>query len=160
MPRIEERATSDVDLEEVYRSHGPKLYRSMLLFTGDRELAADAVAEAFAQALRRGDALRSPAAWIWKTAYRVAAGELAERSRESRVPLEGAFELPDVRVVLSIAMKDLSPKQRASVALHDYAGYSLRETAAIIGSSASAVSVHLVRAHRKLKPHLEERDDA
>ncbi len=53
------------ELERVYREHGARLWRAVLAFTGDREVASDAVAEAFAQALsvligvaRR--ALRSP----------------------------------------------------------------------------------------------------
>jgi RNA polymerase sigma factor (sigma-70 family) len=143
-------------LEVVYREQGPKLYRALLLYAGDRDVASDAVAEAFAQALRRGTALRSPGRWIWKTAYRVAAGELGRRrSASARVP-ETAYEIPEAPLLLSLAMRELSPMQRASVALHDFAGYTLREVAAITGSTASAVSVHLVRAHRKLRRHLEE----
>ena len=44
--------------EDVYREHGARLLRSVLLFAGDREVADDAVAEAFAQAIRRGEGLR------------------------------------------------------------------------------------------------------
>ena len=32
-------------------------------------------AEAFAQALRRGTAIRDPRSWVWRAAYRIAAGE-------------------------------------------------------------------------------------
>lgn len=146
-------------LEAVYREQGPRLYRALLLFTGDREVASDAVAEAFAQALRRGSAVRSPERWVWRTAYRVAAGELGRRRSTSAPAPEAAYEIPEAPLLLSIAMSDLSPMQRASVALHDFAGYTLREVAAITGSTASAVSVHLVRAHRKLRRHLEEGPD-
>jgi RNA polymerase sigma factor (sigma-70 family) len=144
------------DLELVYRDQAPRLYRALLLYTGDREVASDALAEAFAQALRRGDAIRSLERWIWKTAYRVAAGELDRRRSAFGSTVEEAYEIPETPLLLSIAMRELSPMQRASVALHDFAGYKLREVAAITGSSASAVSVHLVRAHRKLRRHLEE----
>ncbi len=47
-------------LEQVYREHGARLWRAVLLASGSREVADDAVAEAFAQALRRGGALRDP----------------------------------------------------------------------------------------------------
>ena len=141
-------------LELVYREDGPRLYRALLLYAGDPEIAADAVAEAFAQALRRGDALHSPQRWIWKTAYRVAAGELQRRGLTTTDhPPEQAYEIPETPLLLSIAMRDLSPMQRVSVALHDYAGYTLREVAQITGSTPTAVSVHLVRAHRKLRKH-------
>jgi DNA-directed RNA polymerase specialized sigma24 family protein len=46
-----------------------------------------ALAEAFAQALRRGDRLTDPLAWIWRIAFRVAAGELKRRARmDHRLP--------------------------------------------------------------------------
>ena len=47
---------------ELYRAHGPGLLRNGLLYTGDREIANDAVAEAFAQAIRRAtpSGTRSP----------------------------------------------------------------------------------------------------
>ena len=144
------------ELERVYREQGAKLYRALLLYAGDREIAADAVAEAFAQALRRGAEIEMVDRWVWRTAYRVAAGELATRSTSLTDATEVTYEISDAAPILALAMRDLSPKQRASVALHDYAGYTLRETARIIGSTPSAVSVHLVRAHAKLKRHLEE----
>jgi RNA polymerase sigma-70 factor (ECF subfamily) len=148
-----------VQLEHVYREHGARLYRAILLYAGDREIAADAVAEAFAQALRRGDAIRSPERWIWKTAYRLAAGELSRRRWSSDRSGDAAYEISEAPLLLSVAMRQLSPMQRAAVALHDYAGYSLREVAAITGSTASAVSVHLVRGHKKIRRHLEDEDD-
>jgi DNA-directed RNA polymerase specialized sigma24 family protein len=147
------------ELELVYREQGPRLYRALLLYAGDREVASDAVAEAFAQALRRGEAIRSLERWIWKTSYRVATGELDRRGSAIAPAVEAVYEIPETPLLLSVAMRELSPMQRASVALHDFAGYKLREVAAITGSTASAVSVHLVRAHRKLRRHLEEEPD-
>ena len=38
-------------IERVYRQHGDAIWRAVLAFSGDREIASDAVAEAFAQAL-------------------------------------------------------------------------------------------------------------
>src|SRR4029450_9793337 len=112
------------------------------------------------QALAHVGSIRSPERWIWKAAYRIAAGELAHmhRSASSNVPDVG-YEVPEASFTLSLLMRQLSPMQRAAVALHDYAGYTLREVASITGSTASAVSVHLVRAHAKLKKQLEDRDE-
>ena len=70
------------DIEAVYRDHAARLWRSLLAWTGDTAITDDAVAEAFAQALRRGDALREPERWVWRTAYRIAAGALKERGRQ------------------------------------------------------------------------------
>ena len=51
-------------VEAVYRSVHPRLWRSLLSYTGDAELASDAEAEAFAQVLRRGDAVDDVEAWV------------------------------------------------------------------------------------------------
>ncbi len=58
-------AVGDQDrVEAVFRSVHHRLWRSLLLFTGDAELASDAVAEAFAQVLRRGAAVDDDDAWL------------------------------------------------------------------------------------------------
>lgn len=49
-----------VHLERVYEEEGARVWRAVYLYAADREVASDAVAEAFAQALRRGNDLRSP----------------------------------------------------------------------------------------------------
>jgi DNA-directed RNA polymerase specialized sigma24 family protein len=63
------------DFERLYREEAPRLWRTMVAFTGDRT-ANDVVAEAFAQCLRCGSAVR--ALWLWKAAFRIAAGQLRE----------------------------------------------------------------------------------
>jgi DNA-directed RNA polymerase specialized sigma24 family protein len=49
--------------------------------------------------------------------------------------------------------------QRGSIVLHHYAGYSLAETAALLGSSRSAVGVHLFRGRTRLRHELGGDDD-
>jgi RNA polymerase sigma-70 factor, ECF subfamily len=146
-------------LEAVYRDHGARLWRAVLLATGSPEVADDAVAEAFAQALRRGRALRDPAAWVWRAAFRIAAGELKERRRVEPFEVEPVTGMPRSFVDLWRALATLPMKQRASVVLADYAGWSHREIAAAIGSSVSAVGVHVHRGRRRLRDLLEDLDD-
>jgi len=145
--------------EDAYREVGPRLQRALLLYSGDLDLAEDATAEAFAQGIRRGSAVRDPGAWVWRTAFRIAAGRLKERSRSAgRLP-ETAYDPPDSVRDLVVALRELSPAQRASIVLHDYAGYPASEIASIIGSTAPAVFVHLSRARKRLRTMLED-DDA
>jgi RNA polymerase sigma factor (sigma-70 family) len=59
-----------------------------------------------------------------------------------------------------VALASLSERQRASVILHDAAGYSAREVAKIVGSTEAAVRVHLMRARRRLQELLKHDDDA
>jgi DNA-directed RNA polymerase specialized sigma24 family protein len=147
-------------LEDVYRAQAPRLWRALVLHTGDREAASDAVAEAFAQAIRRGDAIRDPAAWVWKTAFRVARGTSNKRptmppGQEDGDPGAVSDELID----LVRALKKLTPHQRAAVVLYYYGGYSVREIADLLPSSASAVGVHLYRARNRLRRELGDDHD-
>jgi DNA-directed RNA polymerase specialized sigma24 family protein len=50
-------------------------------------------------------------------------------------------------------------KQRASLVLADYAGWSHREIARALGSTVSAVGVHVHRARKRLRDLLEDDDD-
>ena len=144
-------------LERVYREHGDRLWRALLAWSGDRDVASDALAEAFAQALRRGGALRDPLRWIWRTAFRVAAGELASRRRTPGAA-GGTYEMEEPAVDLVRALARLSERQRAAVVLHHAADYPVKDVARMLGTSSAAVRVHLTRGRRRLRELLEESD--
>ena len=127
--------------ELVYREHGARVWRSVFLYSGDRELTSDAVAEALAQA------------------FRIAAGELKARRRIDHGVVEVAYDMPQPASEVVAALHLLSPKQRAAVVLHFCDGYTLAEVAEIIGSTTSAVSVHLNRARKRLQALLGDNDD-
>ena len=152
-PRVVTEAT---DIERSYREQGEKLWRALLLFSSDADVASDAVAEAFAQALRRAEAIHDPDRWIWRAAFKIAKGELQHRHRYSAALPDLPVELPSPTVDLVRALRRLTPKQRGAIVLHHYAGYSNRETAAILGSTAAAVGVHLERARVRLREELRE----
>jgi RNA polymerase sigma-70 factor (ECF subfamily) len=146
-PRVGTPA-SQAAVEECYRAEHARLWRSLLLF-GGAELASDAVSEAFTQALHRGTAIRDLRRWVWRAAFAIARGELAARGRYApELDDHPAVEMPASAVDLVRALRELTPKQRAALVLHHYAGHSNRETAAIMGSTAAAVGVHLERARR------------
>lgn len=144
-------------VERLYREQGDRMWRAVLAFAGDPDVASDSVAEAFAQALRRGDAVRDPARWVWRTAFRIAAGVLKERGRigpEQDVGL--TYEMDPPARELVEALSRLSPRQRSAIVLHHAAGYPVREVAAILGSTPSAVKVHLKRGRDRLRMSLSE----
>jgi RNA polymerase sigma factor (sigma-70 family) len=145
-------------LERLYREQGARMWHAVLAFAGDPDVASDAVAEAFAQALRRGEEIRDAERWIWRTMFRVAAGELKTRSRSVPVTIERTYEMEEPARKLVVALAMLSERQRAAVVLHHAAGYPIREVAAIVGSTPAAVKVHLMRARRRLREILEEND--
>lgn len=146
-------------LERLYREDGARLWRALVAFSGNREVASDAVSEAFAQALDRGDDLRDPQRWIWRAAFRIAAGELKDRGRFRAPGVDPGYEMeePPWRLVAGLAR--LSPNQRAALVLHYYAGYTTKEIAGILGASAATVRVHLSQGRKRLSRTLEEPDD-
>lgn len=154
-PVTEER---DESLESLYEDLAGRLWRALFAYAGDRDVASDAVAEAFAQYLRRVRAVRSPARWIWRSAFRIAAGELKERRMTRSLP-PVLPELPQQTGDLVSTLRLLPPKQRAAMILHYYAGYRTREIAEILGSTSATVRVHLSQGRRRLRRLLEEDND-
>ena len=152
------RLETDETIESLFKTDAAKLWRSLFLATGSREVASDAVAEAFAQALRRGSDLRDPRRWVWSSAFRIAGREMQDRTQDYAFP-ELPEDPPEPVVDLVRALRTLTPHQQRAVILADYAGYPHREIAAILGSTTSAVGVHVHRARRKLRSLLED-DDA
>jgi RNA polymerase sigma factor (sigma-70 family) len=144
------------DLERLYRERGNRLWWALLAFTGDREVTNDAMAEAFAQALKHRDRIRVPERWATRAAFRIAAGELKVRRREVALTRDDTYEMPEQARELQDALRRLPRKQRASVTLHHLGGYPVREIAAIIGSTPAAVRVHLSQGRKRLRRILEE----
>jgi RNA polymerase sigma-70 factor, ECF subfamily len=147
---------SAAHIEALYRKDGDRLWWALLAWSGDREIASDAVAEAYAQVLRRGPEVRDPGAWVWRVAFRVAAGELKRRGRFGP-PADAAYELPEPSELFA-ALAQLSDRQRAAVVLHHLAGYPLKEIAAVLGVNKATVGVHLTRGRRRLRELLEAND--
>jgi RNA polymerase sigma-70 factor, ECF subfamily len=147
------------DLEQVWRGQGAKIWRSVAAYACDAEVANDAVAEAFAQALHRRDEIRDLPAWLWRTSFRLAAQELKARDRRVPSPSADSYEMADPQVAVFRAFRDLSPNQRAVVLLHDYADRPTTEIAETLGMSAATVRVHLSRGRRRLKGLLEDTND-
>src|SRR5437016_903783 len=99
----------------LYRCHRERLWRALVAFTADREVASDATAEAFAQLLRRGAAVRDPASWVWRAAFRIAAGELKARRehwRSLQLPTATAHQEDPESFELIEALQRVSLGQR------------------------------------------------
>lgn len=139
--------------------HGP-LWRAILAYSASADVADDAVAEAFAQLLRRGDGVDDPAAWAWRSAFRIAAGEL---KRRNGAPLSGdvpdvGVTLPEPAIDLIAALQHLTEQQRACVVLCDLADHDAPTAARLLGTTAATVRVQRMRARRRLRALLEDHD--
>jgi RNA polymerase sigma-70 factor, ECF subfamily len=157
---INSATTSNVaDLDRLYREQAPRMWRALTAYTGSRDVAQDAVAEAFAQAIARGAEIRSPQHWVWKAAYRIAAGELKRRGTCTELVGDDPVTVDEPAWEIRTALARLSPMQRSAVILHYYAGYPAADIAEITGSTTAAVWVHLSRGRRHMARLLEDDDD-
>lgn len=146
------------EVERLYRTEGGRLWRAVMAYCGDREIANDAVAESFAQLLARGEAVHAPLPWLWRSAFRIAAGDLKARARAVQPAEDAGYESPEPLVDVLRALRQLSPNQRQAVILHDYADLSTADVARTMGIGQATVRVHVSQARRRLRHLLEDRD--
>ncbi len=149
-------------IESAYRREHERLWRSLYAFCGDSEIASDAAAETVSQALRHQGELRDPAAWMWRTAFKVASGLLARRNRHLELVtsddgrLAGDLPVDDSSMVEFLdLLKTLSDQQRAIVVLRYAGGFTAGDIAELLDTSANTIRVQLHRA----QAHLRERID-
>ena len=159
------------DLTEFVRDNNDRLIRLAGLVCRNVADAEDAVQTALVRAWRSQAALRDQERlkpWLDRIVVREAIritrsrenvlGRLFARDREDIVvePLdERAADAPQI-AELNLAFARLSAEQRAVIALHLYAGYSVAETAEIVGAPVETARSRLRLARRHLRIELEE----
>ena len=145
--------------DELYRRAGPRLWRTMLAYTGGRrDITDDVVAEAFARTLERATQIRSFEPYLYRIAFRLAAGELRRAPTVATVPESGQHVDHELSELFE-AMRSLSPGQRAAVFLRYHGDLPVAEVARLMGTSSAVVRVHLMRGRRRLAELLGEEDD-
>jgi len=147
-------------VEALYRSDADRLWRAVYAFAADADVASDAVAEAFAQVLNRGSAVRDPQAWTWRTAFRIASGALKARrvttaGQTRPADYSDRYADPD----LLDALRRLPEGQRAAVVLFYYADLPVRQIGQRLGSNELAVRANLSRGRRRLRELLGDDDE-
>jgi len=157
------------EYEDLFRREGIRLWRVLYgVAGGRRDIADEAVAEAFARAMERSDSISDPLAWIYRTALRFARGELKREGRlrqgDEDVPDSGRVAEfgPDTVGELTSALASLSPQQRTAVILHYSEDLPADDVARLMGISSATVRVHLHRGRKRLRQLLgaeEERND-
>src|SRR5262245_292438 len=133
------------------------------LILRDRELARDAVQEAFVRAWRDLPGLRDPGrfdAWLHRLLVNACLDEARRRRRrpiEVELTVLHAPAIPDatsftvLRDELERALVALEPEHRALVVMHYYLGLPLPEAADFLGISLGAAKSRLHRAIGSLR---------
>lgn len=155
-----------------------RLVGSLTLFTGDRELGEELAHEALARAIERWDRVRvmaAPEAWVYRTAFNLAASTFRRRAIErralARVAAAGPHRaLPDADEAIAVraAIGSLPARQRAVIVARFYGGLSVEETAVALDCAPGTVKAHTHQAIARLRAggllrfedEEEEMDDA
>jgi RNA polymerase sigma-70 factor (ECF subfamily) len=150
--------------EALFRQHYRRLVGALYVACGDRELAADAVQQAFVELWvnwgRIGKYDR-PSAWVarvavnrlrsYRRSLRRRAAALLRLEREPQGVVEQADPPSDVAALL----RQLPLRQRLAAVLYYIDDRSVSDVAEIMGISEGAVNSHLHRAREALRPLLE-----
>jgi RNA polymerase sigma-70 factor (ECF subfamily) len=120
---------------------------------GDREVADEATCEAFARLYAYRDGVRDPGAWVFRTAFRLAARELKRQRQhvDTKLPEEIGGQVSVLPHAVATGLRRLSPEQRSAVFLHYFADMPLGEVARLSGVPTATVKVRLHRARRALR---------
>ena len=150
----------------------PRLLRHARRLTGDADAASDIAQDTWIAVVRGLPRLRDPArfgAWALRIAGRRAADWIGRRV-QTRTRMAAAAEAPkatapdtsaDNRIaLLRAAFRTLAAPDRLLVTLYYVDGYSVAETAVILGVPAGTVKSRLFHARERLRAELEVSDGA
>ena len=162
---------TDAALTAFVVEHYGRLLGLARLICGDPLDAADVVQVGLEQAWRHRAALQQTSrlrAWLDRIVAREAVRFSVRRrswlGRSSRPgvawldPNDPAGDLAPDMSALREAFHRLPPDQRAVIALHLHLGYSIAETAELVGAPIETVRTRIRRAKERLRRELEEID--
>jgi RNA polymerase sigma-70 factor (ECF subfamily) len=151
--------------EELFRRHHRQLYRLATLTSRNPDDAADALQDAMLSAHRTAAAFRRDAAvssWLYRIVVNASLDKLRRnKSRPTVALLEDTCHagdpMPrvDTAIMVERALMRLPVEQRAAVVAVDMQGYSVVETARMLGVAEGTVKSRCSRARRKLAETLE-----
>jgi RNA polymerase sigma-70 factor (ECF subfamily) len=152
----------DEDFDDWYRSESPRMVGVLHAAVGDRALAEDAVAEAFARAWsdwRKVRSMERRTGWVYRVALNLCRSSFRRRRLERR-HLDRSAPAPEVAAPepgddqLLVALDGLSDRARTAVVLRYAADLTEPEVAVAMGVSRGTVATTLHRARRALADSL------
>lgn len=151
-----------VEIEQLYRERFGHFARVAAAITLDRELAIDAVQDAFADVVRSRRRYRGEGpleAWVWRAVVN-AAGKTRTQALRARA-LAGDDERrnghePASPSELTALIRELPERQRLALYLRHYADLDYRSIAAALEIEIGTVSATLSAAHARLRRAMEE----
>ena len=148
--------------EEFYAETHRRVRASLVVAVGDKDVAFDAVDEAYARAFLAWDRVSqmdAPRAWVYRVALNVVRRRVRRRTLEQTLLRRVAPEpeLPPAAGEVWILVRDLPERQRLAVVLRYLGDLTEAQIAEVMGIKRGTVSRTLADAHRSLAGEL--RDD-
>jgi RNA polymerase sigma-70 factor (sigma-E family) len=148
------------DFTEFYRAARDDCLRAAFASLGDRQVAEDLVAEAFARAWARWRTVSrhpAPQAWVMRTVLNTRVSWLRRRQREVTVPSmpddlagDGGVDSAVDRQLMAALLR-LPGRQRQVVALRLFLDMDSAQAAQTLGIAPGTVTAHLARAISSLR---------
>ena len=154
---------TDQRFREAVELYGDMVFRLAYSYLKNRADAEDVMQEVLLKLYAETKDFESPdheKRWLIRVAVNQCRKLLRSPWRRRTGPLDeaeeaAAFDQPAQSELFRQVMA-LPPKYRAAVYLYYYEGYSVKETAALLGAKASTVQTWLMRARGQLQIKLKE----
>jgi RNA polymerase sigma-70 factor, ECF subfamily len=144
---------------ELFHRHHRQLHRLACLSSRNPEDAADALQDAMLSAHRSASSFRHDAAvssWLYRIVLNACLDRLRRAKAQPTAPLDDAYPVADrtgqveTAIVVHRALMRLPVEQRTAVVAVDMQGYSIAETAQILGVAEGTVKSRCARARARL----------
>jgi RNA polymerase sigma-70 factor (ECF subfamily) len=152
------------EIEQIYRSRLPELWRVAAAISGSREAAPDLVQEAFVRAVRQIDSFRGDGpleGWLWRIVVNVARNGRREPvmvALPEQLPVAATSPAGDSQGELAAALSRLSERQRLVLFLRYYADLDYATIAEALSISGGTVGATLTTARAALAQALEVKE--
>jgi RNA polymerase sigma-70 factor (ECF subfamily) len=151
--------------EELFRTTYPKLAGWVRRLVDDDDTAHEIASEAFVRLLSRWTRVESPQSYLYMIATNLIRDHWRKTERERRAIRSvtasaelGSVGYPGQDVDVRDLIQSLPPRLRDPFLLHYYAGFPIKEVAALLHRPEGTIKADLFAARAKLKAALGERD--
>jgi RNA polymerase sigma-70 factor (ECF subfamily) len=152
--------------EELFNACYPRLAGWVRRLVDDDETAHEIASEAFTRLLARWTALESPQSYLYMIATNLVRDHWRKAGRERRAissltaaaPADPVYQ-PVQDVDVRALIEALPAKLRSAFLLHYYAGFGVREVAAMLGRPEGTIKADLYHARSRLKAAIGDAGD-
>jgi len=148
--------------EDLFNASYPRLAGWVRRLVDDDDTAHEIASEAFTRLLARWSGLDNPQSYLYMIATNLVRDHWRRSGRERRAirslaaaPADSAYH-PSQDVDVRALIEALPERLRAAFLLHYYAGFGVREVAAMLGKPEGTVKSDLYHARARLKAALDE----